>query len=35
VQELMSWNGRTRSNIRPGDVLVIWTPRPSVEARNP
>jgi LysM repeat protein len=27
TQDLMSWNGLTRSNIRPGDVLVIWTPR--------
>jgi membrane-bound lytic murein transglycosylase D len=27
MNELMSWNGRTRSIIRPGDVLVVWTPR--------
>lgn len=32
VQDLMSWNGLSRSNIRPGDVLVIWTPRPVGEA---
>ena len=35
VQDLMTWNGRTRSYIRAGDVLVIWTPRPAVEARTP
>jgi hypothetical protein len=28
----MSWNGLSRSNIRPGDVLVVWTPRAAVEA---
>lgn len=27
VNDLMSWNGRRRSVIRPGDVLVIWKPR--------
>jgi membrane-bound lytic murein transglycosylase D len=33
MSELMAWNGRTRSIIRPGDVLVIWTPR-VVEESN-
>ncbi|HEX6790132.1 MAG TPA: LysM peptidoglycan-binding domain-containing protein [Candidatus Krumholzibacteria bacterium] len=33
TQDLMSWNGLTRSNIRPGDVLVIWTPR--MDSQNP
>jgi membrane-bound lytic murein transglycosylase D len=32
IPDLMSWNGLSRSNIRPGDVLVVWTPRASVEA---
>jgi LysM repeat protein len=27
ISDLMAWNGRTRSIIRPGDVLVIWKPR--------
>jgi hypothetical protein len=27
MNDLMAWNGRTRSIIRPGDVLVIWKPR--------
>ncbi len=31
VSDLMSWNGRSRSTIRPGDVLVVWTPRTGVE----
>lgn len=34
LQDLMSWNGLTRSNLRPGDVLVIWTPRAGVEAQS-
>jgi membrane-bound lytic murein transglycosylase D len=29
THDLMSWNGLSRSNIRTGDVLVIWTPRSS------
>jgi membrane-bound lytic murein transglycosylase D len=32
VQDLMSWNGLSRSSIRSGDVIVVWTPRASVEA---
>jgi LysM repeat protein len=32
ISDLMSWNGLSRSNIRPGDVLVVWTPRAAVEA---
>lgn len=27
MNDLMAWNGKTRSIIRPGDVLVIWKPR--------
>jgi LysM repeat protein len=27
MHDLMSWNGRTRSTLRPGDVLVVYTPR--------
>jgi LysM repeat protein len=27
MNDLLAWNGRTRSIIRPGDVLVIWKPR--------
>lgn len=29
MNDLMAWNGRTRSTIRPGDVLVVWKPRPA------
>ena len=32
IHDLMSWNGLSRSNIRVGDVLVVWTPRANVEA---
>jgi LysM repeat protein len=32
MNDLMAWNGRTRSTIRPGDVLVVWTPRPAEES---
>jgi membrane-bound lytic murein transglycosylase D len=28
VSDLMSWNGLSRSSIRSGDVIVVWTPRP-------
>jgi len=31
IQDLMSWNGLSRSNLRAGDVLVVWTPRAAVE----
>ncbi len=27
LDDLMAWNGKTRSILRPGDVLVIWKPR--------
>jgi len=27
TSDLMSWNGLCRSNIRTGDILVIWKPR--------
>ncbi len=33
VSDLMAWNGRRRSIIRPGDVLVVYTPR--TESGNP
>jgi membrane-bound lytic murein transglycosylase D len=29
VSDLMAWNGRSRSIIRPGDVLIVWRPRES------
>jgi peptidoglycan lytic transglycosylase D len=35
IQDLMSWNGLSRSSIRSGDVIMVWTPRSSVEARMP
>ena len=35
IQDLKSWNGLSRSSIRSGDVLIIWTPRASVEAHSP
>ena len=35
TQDLMSWNGLSRSNIRTGDVLVIWTPRGGEDAQQP
>jgi membrane-bound lytic murein transglycosylase D len=35
VPDLMSWNGLSRSSIKSGDVIVIWTPRAPVEARMP
>ncbi|HKW13298.1 MAG TPA: LysM peptidoglycan-binding domain-containing protein [Candidatus Krumholzibacteria bacterium] len=35
VQDLMSWNGLSRSSIRSGDVIVVWTPRSSMEAGVP
>jgi membrane-bound lytic murein transglycosylase D len=31
MTELMAWNGKTRSIIRPGDVLVVWQPRAVTE----
>jgi membrane-bound lytic murein transglycosylase D len=34
THDLMSWNGLSRSNIRPGDVLVIWLPRGSSNAEG-
>lgn len=33
VPDLMSWNGLSRSSIRSGDVLVVWTPRASVNSQ--
>ena len=35
THDLMSWNGLTRSTIRTGDVLVIWTPRSGLDSQNP
>jgi membrane-bound lytic murein transglycosylase D len=32
MNDLMAWNGKTRSIIRPGDVLVVWQPRPADES---
>jgi len=34
THDLMTWNGLTRSTIRTGDVLVIWTPRSGLDAQN-
>ncbi len=31
MNDLMAWNGRSRSIIRPGDVLVVWQPRAADE----
>lgn len=33
MNDLMAWNGKKRSIIRPGDVLIIWKPR-AVEESN-
>jgi membrane-bound lytic murein transglycosylase D len=33
TQDLMSWNGLSRSTIRTGDVLVIWKPRMETQSR--
>jgi membrane-bound lytic murein transglycosylase D len=30
VQDLMSWNGLSRTSIKSGDVLVVWKPRANV-----
>ena len=35
THDLMSWNGLTRSTIRTGDVLVIWTPRSGLDSQTP
>ena len=32
VQDLMSWNGLSRSSIKSGDVLVVWKPRVSMDS---
>lgn len=32
VSDLMSWNGLSRSSIRSGDVIVVWTPRASINS---
>ena len=32
MNDLMAWNGKKRSIIRPGDVLVIWKPRAAEES---
>jgi membrane-bound lytic murein transglycosylase D len=33
THDLMSWNGLSRSNIRTGDILVIWKPRIETQSR--